>query len=87
VEGAQGADSVGGAPDTFFPAGASTCFCLRRWRLEPSASTRREDGKVVDLPAGLAVFRVGADGKPLILFAVDAEALFSGRTRDNLEKS
>jgi hypothetical protein len=36
---------------------------LRRWRLEPSASTRREDGKVVDLPASLAVFRVGADGK------------------------
>ena len=27
-----------------------------------SSRTRREDGKVVDLPAGLAVFRVG-DGK------------------------
>jgi 6-phosphogluconolactonase len=29
--------------------------------LAPSA--RREDGKVVDLPAGLSVFRMGADGK------------------------
>jgi 6-phosphogluconolactonase len=29
--------------------------------LAPSA--RREDGKVVDLPAGLTVFRMGADGK------------------------
>jgi 6-phosphogluconolactonase len=28
-----------------------------------SPSARREDGKVVDLPAGLTVFRMGADGK------------------------
>jgi 6-phosphogluconolactonase (cycloisomerase 2 family) len=28
-----------------------------------SASARREDGKVVELPAGLTVFRMGADGK------------------------
>ena len=28
VEGAQGADSPGGAPDTFLPPGASACFCL-----------------------------------------------------------
>ena len=28
-----------------------------------SPSARREDGKVVDLPAGLTVFRIGADGK------------------------
>jgi hypothetical protein len=36
---------------------------LRRWRPELSVSARREDGKVVDLPAGLTVFRMGADGK------------------------
>ena len=28
VEGAQGADSAGGAPDTFLPPRASACFCL-----------------------------------------------------------
>jgi hypothetical protein len=28
-----------------------------------SASARREDGKVVDLPAGLTVFRIDPDGK------------------------
>ncbi len=28
-----------------------------------SPSARREDGKVVDLPAGLTVFLMGADGK------------------------
>jgi hypothetical protein len=28
VEGAQGADSPGGAPDTFLPPGASAGFCL-----------------------------------------------------------
>ena len=28
-----------------------------------SASARREDGKVVDLPAGLTVFRMGGEGK------------------------
>src|SRR5437870_6030262 len=28
VEGAQGADSPGGAPDTFLPPGASACFRL-----------------------------------------------------------
>src|SRR5437870_999758 len=28
VEGAEGADSAGGAPDTFIPAGAAPCFCV-----------------------------------------------------------
>src|SRR5260221_410460 len=28
VEGAQGTDSAGGAPDSFLPPGASDCFCL-----------------------------------------------------------
>src|SRR5881628_1002954 len=29
VEGAQGADSAGGAPDAFLPSGASACLGLR----------------------------------------------------------
>src|SRR5262249_62056474 len=28
-----------------------------------SRSARREEGKVVDMPAGLSVFRIGQDGK------------------------
>ena len=35
VEGAQGADSPGGAPDTFVPSGASACFCVDGGRPSP----------------------------------------------------
>ena len=38
VEGAQGADSPGGAPDTFLPSGASVCFCV-------SGVSRRRGGR------------------------------------------
>src|SRR5207245_7054188 len=34
VEGAQGADSPGGAPDAFLPPSTSPCFCLETFRLK-----------------------------------------------------
>jgi 6-phosphogluconolactonase (cycloisomerase 2 family) len=53
------ADIRGAHPRTFgLDTGARI---LVAGSLSPSA--RREDGKVVDLPAGLTVFRMGADGK------------------------
>jgi 6-phosphogluconolactonase len=55
----QHADIRGAHPRTFgLDTGARL---LVAGSLSPTA--RREDGKVVDLPAGMTVFRMGADGK------------------------
>jgi 6-phosphogluconolactonase len=65
----QHADIRGAHPRTFgLDTGARL---LIAGSLSPTA--RREDGKVVDLPAGMTVFRMGADGKLALVRKYDLD--------------
>ena len=74
MEGAQGADSPGGAPDTVLPPGTSPCFWLDEWVAQPLNGFELPGGRtlavfnvseVLDFPSALrGIYRNGFNLEP-----------------------